>query len=190
MSITTLRLLIALLASLGPSSAYAHGGVAIEFDECVARIGKFTMHFTAYQSGSGTEYCWELPAAGEVILVFDLLDAAMRTKPTGVRVVETTDDGDSESIVRTVAYREPKSYPTGTIDLHGTFETGKHYAALVSVGDEKPQVLKAPIQVLEPPGRPLAPIAATVVLVTVILGLLQRRRLSFGRRGSRRSRKG
>jgi hypothetical protein len=52
-------------------------------------------------------------------LVFDLLDAAMRTKP---RVVETTDEGDSESIVRTVAYREPKSYPTGTIDLHGTFE--------------------------------------------------------------------
>lgn len=40
MSITTLRLLIALLASLGPSSVYAHGGVAIEFDECVVRIGK------------------------------------------------------------------------------------------------------------------------------------------------------
>ena len=51
MSITTLRLLIALLACLGPSSVYAHGGVAIEFDECVVRIGKFTMHFTAYQSG-------------------------------------------------------------------------------------------------------------------------------------------
>jgi hypothetical protein len=48
---------------------YAHGGVAIEFDECVVRIGKFTMHFTAYQSGNGTEYCWELPAPGEVILV-------------------------------------------------------------------------------------------------------------------------
>jgi hypothetical protein len=77
---------------------YAHGGVAIEFDECVVRIGKFTMHFTAYQSGSGTEYCWELPAPGEVILVFDLVDAAMRTKPTGVRVVETTDEGDSESM--------------------------------------------------------------------------------------------
>jgi hypothetical protein len=30
------------LASLGPFSVYAHGGVAIEFDECVVRIGKFT----------------------------------------------------------------------------------------------------------------------------------------------------
>jgi len=107
MSITTLRLLTALLASLGASSVYAHGGVAIEFDQCVMRIGKFTMHFTAYQTGDGTEYCWELPAPGEAILVFDLLDAAMRTKPTGVRVVETRDEGDSESIVRTVAYRSP-----------------------------------------------------------------------------------
>lgn len=190
MSITTLRLLIALLASLGPSSVYAHGGAAIEFDECVVRIGKFTMHFTAYQSGSGTEYCWELPAPGETILVFDLLDAAMRTKPTEVRVVETTDEGDSASIVRTVAHLEPKAYPTGTIDLHGTFETGKHYAALVTLGDAKPQVMKASIQVLESPGRQLAPVAAAVVLITVILGLLQRLRLPFGRRGSRRSRKG
>jgi hypothetical protein len=49
----------------------------------------------------------------------------MRTKPTGVRVVETTDEGDSESIVRTVAYREPKSYPTGTIDLRGNFLDGQ-----------------------------------------------------------------
>ena len=80
-----------------------------------------------------------IACAGEAILVFDLLDAAMRTKPTGVRVVETTDEGDSESIVRTVAYREPRSYPTGTIDLHGTFETGKHYAALVTLGDENPK---------------------------------------------------
>ena len=86
--------------------------------------------------------------------------------------------------------RIPKSYPTGTIDLRGTFETGKHYAALVTLGDAKTQVLKTPIQVLEPPGRQLAPVAAAVVLVTVILDLLQRRRLPFGRRGSRRSRKG
>jgi len=60
----------------------------------------------------------------------------------------------------------------------------------VTLGDAKPQVLKAPIQVLEPPGRGLAPVAAAVVVITVLLGLLQGRRLPFGRRGSRRSRKG
>ncbi|MGH8585540.1 MAG: hypothetical protein ACREWE_04940 [Gammaproteobacteria bacterium] len=53
----------------------------------------------------------------------------------------------------------------------------------MTLGDAKPPVLKAPIQVLESPGRQLALVAAAVVLVTVILGLLQRRRLPFGRRG-------
>jgi hypothetical protein len=51
------------------------------------------------------------------------------------------------------------------------------------------KVLKAPIQ---PSNRPddNSPVAAAVVFITVILGLLQRWRLPFGRRGSRRSRKG
>ncbi len=113
MNIATLRLSGVLITILGQSFAYAHGGAAIEVDKCVARIGKFTMHFTAYQAGSGTEYCWDLPAPGKSILVFDLLDTAMRTKPTEVRVVETAEEGGSASIVRTVAHLDPKAYPTG-----------------------------------------------------------------------------
>ena len=32
-----------------PTSAFAHGGVALEQDECVLRIGPNTMHFIGYQ---------------------------------------------------------------------------------------------------------------------------------------------
>jgi len=40
-------------ALLGSSLAHAHGGVAIEFDTCIVEIGKYRMHFTAYQQATG-----------------------------------------------------------------------------------------------------------------------------------------
>lgn len=189
MNIRTLRLFSVLITILGQSFVYAHGGVAIEVDKCVARIGKFTMHFTAYQVGSGTEYCWDLPAPGKSILVFDLLDTAMRTKPTEVRVVETAEEGGSASIVRTVAHLDPRTYPTGTIDLNGNFEAGKRYAAVVTLRDARPLVSRLPIQVRESAGIQLTFIAGAMFLIAVVLGALQWRQLPIGRGGSMRSRK-
>lgn len=107
MNITTLRSFSVLITILGQSFVYAHGGAAIELDKCVARIGKFTMHFIAYQAGSGTEYCWDLAGPGKSILVFDLLDTAMRTKPTEVRVVETAEEGRRYAAVVTLRDARP-----------------------------------------------------------------------------------
>ena len=97
---------------------------------------------------------------------------AMRTKPTEVRVVETAEEGGSASIVRTVAHLDPKTYPTGTIDLNGNFEEGKHYAAVVTLRDARPLVSRLPIQVRESAGIQLTFIAGAMFLIAVVLGAL------------------
>jgi len=139
-----------LLIGLTPLSAYAHGGAAIEFDTCVVELGKYRMHFTAYQpaTGGGTEYCWDLPLPGHSILVFDFVNPEMKTKQAEFRVVETGTGGDIAQSVRTLAHSPPKIYETGSASLEADFEEGKKYAAVLTLSDVRPLVLKAPIQVV------------------------------------------
>jgi hypothetical protein len=141
-----------ILSAAFSGKTYAHGGVALEFDKCISQMGKYQMHFTAYMAGEGTEYCFDLPMAGKAIMVFDLWQPEMRTKPIEFRIVETADDGEPGANARTLVHLEPKTYPTGTINVEGSFETGKKYMAVVTISDTRPLVLKAPIRVGESGG--------------------------------------
>lgn len=137
------------VGSLTANLAYAHGGAAIEFDTCVVRLGKYTMHFTAYQQATGgEEHCWDLPSPGKTILVFDLVETEMRSKPAELRIVEMGDTGDLGSVVKTIAHLPSKVFPQGTIDLETSFEAEKNYMAVLTMSDARPLVLKAPIQVV------------------------------------------
>ncbi|MGH8611343.1 MAG: hypothetical protein ACREYF_04640 [Gammaproteobacteria bacterium] len=48
------------------ATAWAHGGVSIEEDKCVLKIGTFLMHFTGYQpeSRGSEEFCEDIPNTG------------------------------------------------------------------------------------------------------------------------------
>jgi hypothetical protein len=145
-----LRWVAAGAALLGSSLAHAHGGVALELDTCVVEIGKYGMHFTAYQRATGgEEHCWDLPEPGKTILVFDFVDTEMRSKPVELRVVETGEGGEIAvgGPIRTVAELPTKVYPQGSVTLESEFEAGKRYVAVLVMSDARPLVLKAPIQV-------------------------------------------
>ncbi|MGH8583259.1 MAG: hypothetical protein ACREWG_10845 [Gammaproteobacteria bacterium] len=151
------------------SAAYSHGGAAIEFDTCVVELGKYTMHFTAYQIATGgTEHCWQLPAAGKTTLVFDLVQTEMRSKPVELRVVETTEGSDQVATpIRTVAQLPTNVYPTGTLNVEADIDAAKRYMAVLTMGDTRPLVMKAPIWV-EPAGIGFNPIL--IILVAVAVG--------------------
>ena len=137
------------LGSLTANPAFAHGGTAIEFDTCVVSLGKYTMHFTAYQQATGgEEHCWDLPSPGKAILVFDLVETVMRSKPAELRIVELGETGDVGGVVKTIAHLPTKVFPQGSITLDASFEAEKKYMAVLTMSDAPPLVLKAPIQVV------------------------------------------
>src|ERR687895_2108729 len=85
------KLFGALLAALFANTAvYAHGGVSIEFDTCVLQIGSYRMHLTGYQpeTSGGEEFCEDIPAAGNAIIVLDYVDDPLRDMVAGVHVIE------------------------------------------------------------------------------------------------------
>lgn len=172
------------VALLGGSSlAHAHGGVAIEFDTCVVELGKYRMHFTAYQQVTGgEEHCWDLPAPGQTNLVFDFTDTEMRSKPIELRVVETGEGGEIAvgGPIKTVAQVPTQVYPQGTLLLESEFEAGKRYMAVLTMSDARPLVLKAPIQVVPKQGTSLYVMIGLAIMVIgavifLVLRLRQRR---------------
>ena len=71
------------LAAFSLPVVWAHGGVGIEKDPCVRRVGPYLIHFAVYQPqfNSAEEYCAAVPKAGNTILVFDLVDSELRSLP-------------------------------------------------------------------------------------------------------------
>jgi hypothetical protein len=132
--------------------------VAIEFHTCTVEIRKYRMHFTAYQQATGgQDHCWDFPAPGKTILVFDFPDTELRSKPVELRIVETGEGGEIAvgGPIKTVAELPTKVYPQGTVNLESEFEAGKRYVAVLTLSDTRPPVLKAPIQVVPKQGTSL-----------------------------------
>lgn len=127
----------------------AHGGAGIELDTCVISIGNYRMHFTAYQPKTlgGKELCWDIPSAGDTILVFDLIEEALRDRPVEVRVVEEQSQGKGPSSYKTIAERPVQRYPRGTIELDTSFPSPGEYIAVVTLGGDRPLVFRTPMRV-------------------------------------------
>jgi hypothetical protein len=90
--------------------------VAIEFHTCTVEIGKYRMHFTAYQQATGgQEHCWDFPAPGKTILVFDFPDTELRSKPVELRIVEMGEGGEIAvgGRSRRLPSSRPRSIPRG-----------------------------------------------------------------------------
>jgi hypothetical protein len=129
--------------------AMAHGGGGIEVDKCVITIGSYRMHFTAYEPETigGEELCWDLPMVGNAILVFDLVERALRDRPVEVRVVEEQATTSGPASYKTIVERPAQKYPKGTIELEATFNKPGTYVAVITIGGDQPLVFKAPLRV-------------------------------------------
>jgi hypothetical protein len=156
------------------SAAYAHGGVGMQDNRCVLRIGPDLMFFTGYQpQNSREEFCDDIPTVGQTVVALDMQDTELRNMLTEIRIIR--DDGthtrmnglpflsDAELSSKevldpvTITYLPPKKYPTGTLTFEHTFpEVGK-FIGIVSVQNEHGQtyVSQFPFAVGQPLGKSL-----------------------------------
>jgi len=172
------------MISLAPA-AFAHGGVRIEKDQCVLKIGPDLMHFTGYQPLQTTQqFCEDIPAVGPTVIVLDAVDAELRDMTTEIRVIRDAggggvigqspllSDADLSSDYLdplTVAYLPPQRYPTGTVNFQHVFEEPGFYIGIVIARNEHGQfyISQFPFSV----GRGWIKVAAFYgLLVAAILG--------------------
>ena len=140
-----------------PASVWAHGGVGMDMDPCVERAGAYLIHFSAYQfqEYAAQEFCRSVPQTGEVVLVLDLIDPELRSRPAALRVVQ-------ESVPQHVLLDLPAQvYPNGVVNAEVNFEVPGRYSALMTVSGVDGAV-RFPIRVA----------AFPYVLVSIATGIL------------------
>jgi hypothetical protein len=144
-----------LVVPLLGSAAFGHGGVSIENDVCVLKLGPSTIHFTGYQPDrSFKEFCEDIPYTGRVIIVLDLVDSDLRHMSTEVRVVSDPGGGgvpigrrilseeeikSADILAATEAYQPPATYPTGTVKFEHDFKRAGQYIGIVTIRNEHGQ---------------------------------------------------
>jgi hypothetical protein len=144
-----------LVMPLLTSAAFGHGGVSIENDVCVLKVGPSTIHFTGYQpTHSFKEFCEDIPYTGQVIVVLDLVDTDLRHMWTEVRVVRDPGGGgvpigrrilsdeeikSAEVLAATEAYMPPSTYPNGTVKFEHDFKKAGQYIGIVTIRNEHGQ---------------------------------------------------
>jgi hypothetical protein len=145
----------ALIMPLLGTSALGHGGVTIQNDVCVLRLGESLVHFTGYQpTRSYKEFCEDIPHTGSTIIVLDLMDSDLRYMATEVRVVRDPGGGgvpigrrmlsdeelkSEQVIAATEAYMAPATYPNGTLKFEHDFKIPGQYIGIVTVRNEHGQ---------------------------------------------------
>jgi len=119
--------------------AFAHGGVKLEQDECVLKIGPSTMHFIGYQrAGEEQEFCEDIAQTGPTVIALSAVSPDLRDMAIGIRVVkdvgEDKEKADLDAV--TVAYLPPKVYRNGILTFEHDFKTAGRYVGIVTVTDD------------------------------------------------------
>jgi hypothetical protein len=137
------------------ASANAHGGVSLDKDRCVLRIGSDLMHFTGYQPNqTQQEFCEDIPVVGPTVIVLDAIDTELRDMTTEIRVIKDTVGGivaktpvladyelSSENLdPLTVSHLPAKRYPSGTVNFEHVFTEAGRYIGIVTVRNDHGQV--------------------------------------------------
>jgi len=138
------------------SQALAHGGVSVEGNRCIMRIGPYMMNFSGYQpqtKGQQT-FCDDIPDAGPTIIVLDVEQMSggaaddtvnyndLRQMNIDFRVLrnvgQAKDEDDMEA--NTEIYIPPKKYPGGTLHFDYNFKKHGNFIGLVSATDDHGRV--------------------------------------------------
>lgn len=140
--------LVTLCLSAVNSNAQAHGGVSMEDDTCIMRIGKLTAHFTGYQPElrATQEFCEDIPELGKAIIVIDFIENVLRTQTVEFRVLRDVRDlrkrtryedlGDASAIDGATLFKlDPQVYPKGTLTFDLRFDQPAWYVGVLSATD-------------------------------------------------------
>ena len=126
-------------AFIVPVSASAHGGVKLEQDECVFKIGPNTMHFVGYQrSGEEQEFCEDIAQTGPTVIGITAVSPDLRDMAIGVRVIKDVGAEQEKADIEgaTVFSRPPKVYQNGSMTFEHDFKEPGRYVAIVTVSDD------------------------------------------------------
>jgi hypothetical protein len=143
-----IKMLCAMSLAVASASAWTHGGVGIEDDKCVLRIGSDRAHFAGYQPEhrASQEFCEDFPEVGRAVIVVDFIQPALRERVVEFRILRDADGlgakaryedlGDKDKIAqRTMAALPAKTYPHGTVTLDHKFSEPGWYIGLLSATD-------------------------------------------------------
>ncbi|MBH2043674.1 MAG: hypothetical protein I8H87_09130 [Comamonadaceae bacterium] len=143
-----IKMLCAMSLAVASASAWTHGGVGIEDDKCVLRIGSDRAHFAGYQPEhrASQEFCEDFPEVGRAVIVIDFIQPALRERVVEFRILRDADGlgakaryedlGDKDKIAqRTMATLPAKAYPHGTVTLDHRFSEPGWYIGLLSATD-------------------------------------------------------
>jgi hypothetical protein len=111
--------------------ALGHGNASMEEDSCIRQVGENFVHLNIYQpqlDRSG-HYCTEIPAAGEAYLVVDLIDAALRDMPVGIKVFKGTDTKGEAAIQVNATH-----HPDGVVNGIGWLDKGIYSVVVTAEG--------------------------------------------------------
>ena len=139
------------LAALVSTQVHAHGGLSMAEDMCKLTVGPYMMHFSGYQpeNTQQKQFCEDIPATGQTIVVLDYIEQELRTLPAEVRIIKDT--GTEENLESLTVFHIPaKVYPNGSIDFAYTFDKPGKFVGIVTVGEKKEHVSKFPFSVGEP----------------------------------------
>ena len=117
--------------------AAAHGRLGAAEGRCRLFIGPDIMNFTGYTpDASKSEFCEDIPAIGRMIMVLDDEQDELRDMKVGIRIVRDVggEEKENENLEAvTVASREPRYYPTGTINFEHNFPESGYFVGIVTV---------------------------------------------------------
>ncbi len=125
--------------------ATAHGGVGMEDDVCVIKIGFLKAHFTGYQPKSyGTEeFCEDIPEVASSIFVIDYLHDFLKEMQVDFRIIRDVNNfgvfanwdditGLEDIEQDTVFYLPPVKQPNGVLTVNYDFQQAGGYIGIVT----------------------------------------------------------
>ncbi len=123
----------------------AHGGVGMEDDICLIKIGFLKAHFTVYQpqSDGAKEFCEDIPEVARSVFVIDYLHDYLKEMQVDFRIIRDVNNlgiyAKWDDIARlddierdTVFYRPPTKQPGGMLTVDYNFQQAGGYIGIVS----------------------------------------------------------
>ena len=170
------------LSALLASQVHAHGGLSMAEDMCKLTVGPYMMHFSGYQpeNTQQKQFCEDIPAVGQTIVVLDYIEQELRTLPAEVRLIKDTGT-EANLEADTVFHLPAKVYPNGSIDFAYTFDKPGKFVGIVTVGDKKEHVSKFPFSVGEPKFYTkflniyMFPVAALIIVLGIVFFMRDRK---------------
>ncbi|TDU32320.1 hypothetical protein DFR24_1714 [Panacagrimonas perspica] len=185
-----MRALLAVLLLASSTALQAHGGVSMEDDHCIMRIGPYRAHFTGYQpeTRATQEFCEDIPELGKAIIVVDFVDKVLREQKVEFRVLRDTrqlgrkarheDLGTPAEIDAATLFKaDAQAYPKGTLTFEQRYEQPGWFIGMLSATDADGKTLHSvfPFQVgVSHPWRYVPAFVLVVVLSLLIYRLTGR----------------